>query len=260
MGGAPAGGRGRDLGRQQRRPGLPARARRLLPGRPPRRSARAGSSTRTSGPSPRSSSTPAATNDPQLHIHNAVFCRVLGRGRAVAHAGLARACTLHRPAAGAVADRTTVEHAGRVAARAGRDAPGRQGPRAPRHRRSRSTTCSPAGRARSAPKAAELVAAFEAALRPRTERAGTATGCSGRPRCSPGPGSPTTARPSNSASTGGSGSCRPRSSVGLDQVAADVLALAEQEAPRAQRFDPDAVIETAIADVQASKAAWTKPT
>ena len=106
------------------------------------------------------------------------------------------------------------------------------------------------------PKAQEFVAAFGAATagsRPRW----SSTGCTGRPRCAPGRASPTTGKRWSSGWSGG----RPRSSaelsIGLDKVAADVLALANQDRWR-RRFDPDAVMQMALADVQAKKASWTK--
>jgi conjugative relaxase-like TrwC/TraI family protein len=46
--------------------------------------------------------------------------------------------------------------------------------------------------------------------------------------------------------------------IGLAQVAADVLNLAGR-APDAERWSPRAVIETALADVQSKRAAWTAP-
>ena len=170
VGGAQAGGRGRDLGRQQRRAGLPGRDRPATPGSGTTAAARAGSSTRTTGPSPRSSSTPAATNDPQLHIHDAILSRVQG---ADGHGApwTARALYLHKPAAGAVADRTMFEHAGPQLARAGGDAPGRQVAARSSASTRRSTTCSPAGGRTISPEGrrtrARLRAARTAASPPR---------------------------------------------------------------------------------------------
>ena len=59
-------------------------------------------------------------HDPQLHIHNAVLNRVRGPGRGVAHARRAQRCYRWRPAAGAVAERTTEERLTHALGRAGR--------------------------------------------------------------------------------------------------------------------------------------------
>ena len=76
---------------------------------------RAGSSTRTTGPSPRSSSTPPRRTT--RSCTSTTRCSGACRARTGGGARWTRAALyLHRPAAGAIAERTTIEHLARVAA------------------------------------------------------------------------------------------------------------------------------------------------
>ena len=139
VGGVPAGGRGRDLGGQQRRAGLPGRARRLLPGRAPRRRRRAAGSTPTTGSSRRSSSTTPATTTRSCTSTTAMLNRVQGPD-GVWRTLDGRSLFRWRPAAGGG---RRAHHRGAAHPRArgaGRDPPGRQGPRDRRRRRRRRWT------------------------------------------------------------------------------------------------------------------------
>ena len=177
------------------------------------------------------------------------------RGRDVAHAGRQEPLQPQaRRRRGRGPDHVRARRA--QPARAGRDAPGRQDPRASRHR---------PGSQRSVLRPAAHDQPQGAGVRRARSRSGTAanrprwswTGCTGRPPCAPARASPTTAKPSNSAWNGGRPQIQAELSIGLDKVAHDVLAFADRE-PVAQTFDPEAVIEIALADVQAKKASWRK--
>jgi conjugative relaxase-like TrwC/TraI family protein len=196
------------------------------------------------------------TNDPQLHIHNALAWRsegADGRWRTLD----SRSLYLHRPAAGAMADRTTVEHLARglrVSAVMRPDGKSRELIGVPERVNdlfsSRTRTMGP--------KVAELARVFE-------QRYGRQPNALERDRLQQQAALITRPRKSHEGETleerldRWERQLQAEVSVSLEQVAADVLALAEEDAPTAQRFDADAVLETAIAEVQASKAAWTKP-
>ena len=133
VGGVPAGGRGRDLGGQQRRARLPRRERRLLPGRAPRRRRgpvgrrpRLGRGVVLPARLPRPRPAPA---HPQRRCSTGCRART-GCGAPSTGAALFR----WRPAAAAVAERTDRGAAHPRARGAGRDAPGREGPRGRRGR------------------------------------------------------------------------------------------------------------------------------
>ena len=149
------------------------------------------------------------------------------------------------------------EHAGAQLARAGGDAPGRQVPRDARASSRRSTTCSPPGGARSAPKAAEFVRAFEA----RYGREPTALELDRLQRQAA---MITRPRKSHDGETleqrldRWEAQLQAELSIGLDKVAADVLALADQANWRRRRSTRTRSCEIAIADVQAKKASWTE--
>ena len=195
------------------------------------------------------------TNDPQLHIHNGVNSRVLcadGEWRTLDGRGM----YVHRPAAGAVAERTMFEHAARsmrVLAAMRPDGKSREIVGIDQAVNDLFST----RRRAITPKAAQLVAAFEArygrepnALElDRLQRQAT---MATRPRKSH-DGETLEQRLDRMEQR-----LRAEISIGLDQVAAKVLALAETTEPRAQAFSPAAVIETALADVQATKASWTE--
>jgi conjugative relaxase-like TrwC/TraI family protein len=196
------------------------------------------------------------TNDPQLHIHNALAWRsqgVDGTWRTLD----SRSLYLHRPAAGAIADRTTVEHLARglrVSAAMRPDGKSRELIGVPEQVNDLFSS-----RVRTmGPKVAELARLFE-------QRYGREPNALERDRLQQQAAMITRPRKSHDGETleqrldRWERQLQAEVSVSLEQVAADVVALAEHEAPQARRFDPDAVLETAIADVQASKAAWTKP-
>lgn len=194
------------------------------------------------------------TNDPQLHIHNGVLWRVEGTD-GVWRTLDSKSLELHRPAAGAIAERTMFEHAGtslHVLAVMRPDGKSReilgidQAINDLFSSRRRAIT----------PKAAELVAAFEQ----RYGREPTALELDRLHRQAT---MLTRPRKSHDGETleqrldRCEAQLQAELSVGLDKVAADVLALADKELA-AQRFDPDAVMQIAIADVQAKKAHWTE--
>ena len=107
-------------------------------------------------------------------------------------------------------------------------------------------------------KAAELVAAFEArfgrapnALElDRLQRQATFADPAGEVA--------TTARPARSCSTGGTRELRADVAGGLAEVAARRARRRAASSRRPQAWSPQAVIETALADVQQRKAAWTR--
>jgi conjugative relaxase-like TrwC/TraI family protein len=194
------------------------------------------------------------TYDPQLHIHDAVFSRVLcadGEWRTLDGKSLYN----HKPAAGAVADRTMFEHAARslhVLAAMRPDGKSREilgiDQAANDLFSSRRRTISP--------KAQEYVAAFEA----RYGREPTALELDRLHRQAT---MRTRPRKSHDGETleerleRWEAQIQAELSIGLDKVARDVLALATKE-PVAQRFDPHAVIQIALADVQTKRASWRK--
>jgi conjugative relaxase-like TrwC/TraI family protein len=193
------------------------------------------------------------TNDPQLHIHNGILWRVLcadGKWRTLDSKSL----ETHRPAAGAIATRTMFEHAGKslhVLAVMRPDGKSREVLGIEQAINDLFST----RRRAITPKAAELVDAFRA----RYDRDPTALEQDRLQRQAT---MATRPRKSHNGETLEQrlDRCEARLhaelSIGLDKVAADVLALANEEL-QAQRFDPDAVMQIALADVQARKASWT---
>ena len=118
-----------------------------------------------------------------------------------------------RPAAGAVAERTTERAADLVAAGAAGDAPGRQGPRDPRHPASRCNDLFSSRRRAITPKTAELVAAFETKHGRAPERAGAGPAAPASHLRHP-PRQVARRRDApSSAWTGWTGSCAPRSTA-----------------------------------------------
>jgi conjugative relaxase-like TrwC/TraI family protein len=194
------------------------------------------------------------TDDPQLHIHNGILWRVQcadGQWRTLDSKSL----ELHRPAAGAIAQRTMFEHAGRslhVLAVMRPDGKSREVLGIEQAINDLFST----RRRAIAPKAAEFVRAFE-------QRYGREPTALELDRLQRQAAMITRPRKSHDGETLEQrlDRCEARLqeelSIGLDKVAADVLALANKELA-AQRFDPDAVMQIAIADVQAKKASWTE--
>jgi conjugative relaxase-like TrwC/TraI family protein len=194
------------------------------------------------------------SNDPQLHIHNGILWRVLcadGVWRTLDSKSL----ELHRPAAGAIAQRTMFEHASRslhVLAVMRPDGKSREVLGIEQAINDLFST----RRRAITPKAAELVRAFVA----RYGREPTALELDRLHRQAT---MMTRPRKSHDGETleqrldRCEAQLQAELSTGLDTVAADVLARANKELA-AQRFDPDAVMQIAIADVQAKKAHWTE--
>ena len=194
------------------------------------------------------------TNDPQLHIHDAIFAHVQcadGAWRTLDGKSLYN----HKPAAGAVADRTMFEHTARslhVLAAMRPDGKSREilgiDQAVNDFFSSRRRTISP--------KAREFVAAFEQ----RYGREPTALELDRLHRKAT---MRTRPRKSHDGETleqrldRWEAQIQADLSIGLGKVAQDVLALANKE-PVAQTFDPDAVMQMALADVQARKASWRK--
>ena len=193
-------------------------------------------------------------DDPHLHIHDAILWRVQGAD-GVWRTPDSKGLTVHRPAAGAIAERTATEHLARslrVLAVMRPDGKSREILGIDRaicelfSARDRAIT----------PKTAELVRAFQtrfgrepnALERDRLHRQAWAIT---RPRKSH-DGETLEARLERWQQQ-----LRAEIKVGLDQIAGRVLANAGQDLS-AQRFDPQAVMEIAIADVQARKAKWTE--
>lgn len=195
------------------------------------------------------------TNDPQLHIHNAILSRVQcadGQWRALD----GRSLYLHRPAAAAVAERTTFEHLGqalRVHAAMRPDGKSREILGIPDQANDLFST----RRRAITPKTAELVTAFQtrygrdpnALELDRLQRHAT---MATRPRKSH-DGETLEQRLDRMEHR-----LRAELDLSLAQIATDVLALADTGAPAVEPFDIGVVIETALADAQATKAAWTE--
>jgi conjugative relaxase-like TrwC/TraI family protein len=194
------------------------------------------------------------TNDPQLHIHDAVFSRVLCSDREWRTLD-GKSLYNHKPAAGAVADRTMFEHAAtslHLLAAMRPDGKSREILGI-----DQAVNDLFSGRRRTiSPKAQEYVAAFEQ----RYGREPTALELDRLHRQAT---MRTRPRKSHDGETleqrldRWEAQIQAELSIGLDKVAHDVLALAKTK-PVAQRFDPDAVIQIALADVQARKASWRK--
>jgi len=193
-------------------------------------------------------------HDPQLHIHNPTVSRVQGPdGKWRTLDG--RALYLHRPGAGAVAERTMHEHAARsmrVLSAMRPDGKAREIVGIPEQ----VTDLVSCRRRAITGKAAKLMAAFEtrfgrtpnALERDRIQR--TATFATRRAKSHEG-------ETDEQRLDRIDRTLRAEVAGGLAKVAADVLALRGKEL-QAQPFDPAVVIDTALADVQATKAAWTE--
>ena len=207
VGGAQAGGRGRDLGRQQRRAGLPRRARRLLPGRASRRRRPAGSSTRTSWTvasffqhTSRGRTIRSCTST--TRSSTGCWARTASGARWTAR--VAVQCTARRPGRSRSGPRSST--LARSLARAGGDAPGRQGPRDPRHRAGGQRAVLQPRRRTISPEDRRVRArAFEQRYGREPNALELRPAAPARPRCDhPARASPTTGRPWSSAWTGGS--------------------------------------------------------
>jgi conjugative relaxase-like TrwC/TraI family protein len=194
------------------------------------------------------------TNDPHLHIHGAILNRVQGPdGEWRTLDG--RSLTVHRPAAAAVAERTATEHLARslrVLAVMRPDGKAREFLDVPEaankllSARDREIT----------PKTAELVRAFE-------QRYGRDPNALERDRLHRKAWAITRPRKSHDGETleqrldRVGAQLRAELNLTFEAIAARVLDKAGHDlAPEA--FNPAAVIETALADVQASKASWTE--
>ena len=194
------------------------------------------------------------TNDPQLHVHNGILWRVLGAD-GVWRTLDSRGLYIDRAGAAAVGERTTTEHLARslrVLAAMRPDGKSREILGIDQAINDLFST----RRRTITPMTADLVRAFEArygrepnALElDRLQRQATMVT---RPRKSH-DGETLEQRLDRMEQR-----LRAEISIGLDQVAADVLALADKDL-EAQPFSPDAVLQIAIADVQATKASWTE--
>ncbi len=194
-------------------------------------------------------------NDPHLHIHNGLLWRVQGADgvwRTLDSKGL----QVHRPAAAAIAERTTSEYLTRtlrVTAAMRADGKSREILGIDQAVNDLFST----RRRTIGPKTAELARVFErrygrepnALEQDRLHRQAWAI-----------------TRPRKSHGLGGDEQrldrwerqLRAEIRLGLDQVAHQVLALADKAEPRAPAFSPHAVAQTALADVQSRKASWTE--
>ena len=193
-------------------------------------------------------------NDPQLHVHNGILWRVQGPDGEWRTLD-SKCLYLHRPAAGAAAERTATEHLAhsmRVLAVMRPDGKSREILGIDQAINDFFST----RRRTITPKTRELVAAFEA-------RYGRGPNALQRDRLHRQATMVTRPRKSHDGETlvqrleRWEEALRAEIAVGLDQVADDVLALAGKEL-QPQPFDADAVIETALADVQSRKASWTE--
>jgi conjugative relaxase-like TrwC/TraI family protein len=194
-------------------------------------------------------------NDPHLHIHGAILNRVQGAD-GVWRTLDGRSLYLHKPAAAAVAERTTTEHLTRglrVLAVMRPDGKSREIVGI-----DQAINDLFSGRARKiGPKAAELARVFE-------QRYGREPNALERRRLQLQAWAITRPRKSHDGETleqrldRWEQQLRAEIKVGLDQVANNVLALAHRADPVAQPFSPSAVIETALADLQAAQASWTE--
>jgi conjugative relaxase-like TrwC/TraI family protein len=194
-------------------------------------------------------------NDPHLHIHNALLWRVQGadgQWRTLDSEGI----TAHRPAAAAIGERTSTEYLTRslrVLAAMRPDGKSRELVGIDQEINDLFST----RRRKISPKTAELVQAFRA----RYDREPTALELD---RLSRQAWAITRPRKSHDGETleqrldRWERQLRAEVKVGLDQVATDVLALADQAEPVGQLFSPDAVMQLAIAEVQARKSSWTE--
>jgi conjugative relaxase-like TrwC/TraI family protein len=193
------------------------------------------------------------TNDPHLHMHNAILNRVQGADGAWRTLD-SKALHKWRGAAAAIGERTTEEHLAYVL--------GIQLATRPDGKSREivgidsSVTALFSARERAiTPKVAELARTFE-------QRYGREPNALERDRMQRQAWAITRPRKSHDGETleqrldRWEGQLRTEIDTGLLQVATGVLNLAGQ-APEPQRWSPRAVLEAALADVQATKAAWT---
>jgi conjugative relaxase-like TrwC/TraI family protein len=194
-------------------------------------------------------------NEPHLHIHNAAQWRAQGADGQWRTLD-SRALQIHRPAAAAIAERTTSEHMARslrVLSVMRPDGKSREILGIDR------AVCELfSGRAHKiGPETAKLSRLFE-------QRYGREPNALERRRLQLRAWAITRPRKSHNGERleqrldRWERHLRAEIKLGLDQVAADVLALAGKSEPTAQTFSPDAVAQIAIADVQSRKAAWTE--
>ena len=194
-------------------------------------------------------------HDPQLHIHNAILNRVRVRRRRVAHAGDAARSTPTGAAAGAVAERVMEEHLTRALGVRFATRPDGKAREVVGVRPEVMDLFSSRRRAITA-KAAGWVAEFEARSRPGAERAGARPAAAPRHAGDPAGEVPRRGDRRRSGWTGGTPSCAPRSPADWPASPATCSAWPTSRR-RAAKWSPTAVIETALAEVQAAKAAWT---
>jgi conjugative relaxase-like TrwC/TraI family protein len=192
-------------------------------------------------------------HDPQLHIHNTVSNRVLcadGVWRTLD----GRSLYTHRPAAGAVAERTTAERLTstlRVLVATRPDGKAREIVGIP----AAVNELYSSRRRAITPKTAELVAAFETKFGREPNRLETdrlqrqATFATRKAKSHQG-------ESTEQRLVRVDRELRAEIDGGLAQLAADVLALTDS-GPRPALWSPTEVIETALADVQTRKSAWT---
>ena len=193
-------------------------------------------------------------NDPHLHIHGAVLNRVQGAD-GVWRTLDGRSLTVHRPAAAAVGERTTTEHVARslrVLAVMRPDGKAREIFDVPE---AANRLLSARDRAIT-PKTAERVALFE-------QRYGRVPNALERDRLHRKAWAITRPRKSHDGETleqrldRVAAQLRAELNLSFETIAGRVLAKAGEDLA-AQKLDPDAVIETALADVQGTKASWTE--
>jgi hypothetical protein len=192
-------------------------------------------------------------NDPHLHIHGAILNRVQGAD-GVWRTLDGRSLYLHKPAAAAVAERTTTEHLTRGLRVLAVMRPDGKSREIVGH----AINDLFSGRARKiGPKAAELARLFE-------QRYGREPNALERRRLQLQAWAITRPRKSHDGETleqrldRWEQQLRAEIKIGLDQVANNVLALADRADPVGQSFSPSGVIETALAELQATQASWTE--
>jgi conjugative relaxase-like TrwC/TraI family protein len=194
-------------------------------------------------------------NDPHLHIHNALLWRVQGEDGQWRTLD-SEAITAHRPAAAAIGERTTTEYLTRTVRVLAAMRPDGKSREILGIDHAVNDLFSARDRAIT-PKKAELIRTFEAQF-------GRAPNALERDRLNRKAWAATRPRKLHDGETleerldRWEQQLRAEIKVGLDQVANDVLALADQAEPAARTFSPEAVMQIAIADVQARKSAWTE--
>ena len=213
----------------------------------------AGGSTRTTGSSRRSSSTTPATTTRSCTSTTPILNRVAGPGREVAHPRLARRC--YRWRAGRGRGRRA-DHRGAPDPRArgagSRPARTARPARSSASRQEAMDLFSSRRRAITA-KAAELVAAFEARYGRAPNGAGARPAARGRPPWPPGGRSRTTGETREQLLDRVDAQLRAEVAGGLAGVAARRRSPPASTDPAPQAWSPQAVIETALADVQAAQ-------